>query len=297
MIIPRLVLGTARIAGGVSEGAAVALVRSAFDAGIGAVDTAPSYGLGTAELVVGKALAGHAQVEVATKLGSVRPSHPMLRTLARKIKRLVTAPDGPEADLPPTRIEAPVGNDFSAGALADSLEVSLQRLGRIDAVLLHDVAAQEITPTLLDDLSSLARGKASGYASLAQWDPRLDQHFAQDSIAQCAVDPGWLTGSGSALPERPLRLHSIAKTGLALAAADRTFADSLGQAATLIEADPLTARIAAIYALASVRIPAARLLFASSHPGRLRPLITALQQIDRQQMAEHVAACFAAQAG
>lgn len=297
MIVSRLVLGTARIAGGASEAAAVALVKSAFDAGIGAVDTAPSYGLGTAEQVVGKALAGHPQVDVTTKLGSHRPSHPTLRTWARRIKRLISSPGEPEASLPPARIEAPVGNDFFARAMARSLDLSLERLGRIDALLLHDIAAQEVTSAVLGDLGILAQGRPSGYASYACWDKELDQRFVPESVAQCAPDPGWLTGTASPPHGRPLRLHSIAKTGLALAATDLLFAQGLDRAAGLIEADPLTAQIAAIYALAAARVPQAHLLFTSSHPARLGALIKALQQVDEQHTAATIAACFSAQAG
>lgn len=297
MIVPRLVLGTARIAGGASDGAAVALVKSAFDSGIGAVDTAPSYGLGTAEQVVGKALAEHPQVEVTTKLGSHRPSLPMLRTWVRRVKRLVSSPGEPEASLPPARIAAPVGSDFSAPSMARSLEVSLDRLGQIDALLLHDISAQEVTPAVLSDLAGLAQDRSSGYASYARWDAELDQCFPQESIVQCAPDPDWLIGIVPVPRGRPLRLHSIAKTGLALAAQDPAFAADLQNAARVIEADPMTARIAAIYALASVRMPQARLLFTSSHQARLSALIKALQRVDEQQMAEDIAACFAAQAG
>jgi hypothetical protein len=297
MIVPRLVLGTARIAGGVSESAAVALVKSAFDSGICAVDTAPSYGLGTAERVVGKALADHPQVAVTTKLGSHRPSHPFLRTLGRKIKRAVTSPGEPEASLPPVRIEAQAGNDFSARFMAQSLEISLQKLGRIDALLLHDIAAGEVTPAVLSDLARLAQGRTSGYASYARWDMQLDQCFVSGQIAQCAPDPGWLLGTVPVPQGRPLRLHSIAKTGLALAATNRMFAKNLERASGMIEADPVTARIAAIYALVAIRIPEARLLFTSSHQARLSALTKALQGVDQQHTAAEIAAQFATQAG
>lgn len=297
MIVSRLVLGTARIAGGASERAAVALVRSAFDAGIRAVDTAPSYGLGTAEQVVGKALAGHPQVEVATKLGSHRPSHPLLRTWVRQLKRLASSPGELEASLPPPRIAAPVGNDFSAGFMARSLAMSLERLGRIDVLLLHDISSAEASPAVLGELIRLAQDRTCGYASFAGWDGELDQAFAQGSIAQCAPDPGWLLGTVPVPAGKALRLHSIAKSGLALAATHPDFARNLDRAAGKIAADPLTARIAAIYALTATRVPQARLLFTSSHQPRLAMLIAALEQIDRQQTAAEIAACFAVQPG
>jgi hypothetical protein len=297
MIVPRLVLGTARIAGGASESAAVALVRSALDSGIHAVDTAPSYGLGTAEQVIGKALAGHPQAEVATKLGSHRPSHPLLRTLARRIKRLASSPGQPEASMPPARIAEPTGNDFSAHSMARSFEISLERLGRIDVLLLHDIAAEEVTSAVLGELGTLAQGRSSGYASFARWDMQLDQCFALGSVAQCAPDPGWLLGTKPVPPDRLFRLHSIAKTGLALAAANPIFAQGLDRAAGMIESDPLTARIAAIYALAAVQVPKARFLFTSSHRARLSKLIKALQWVDAHHLAADVAARFAAQPG
>jgi len=297
MIIPRLVLGTARIAGGASQTAALALVKSAFDSGICAVDTAPSYGLGTAEVVVGKALVGHPQVAVATKLGSRRPSHPLLKTFARKIKRLTATPDEPEATFPADRIDRPVGNDFSTKFMAQSFEISQEKLGRIDALLLHDISAEEASPVVLGDLARLARARATGYASFARWDIQLDQYFMPEQIAQCAPDPGWLLGTVAVPKGKPLQLHSIAKTGLALAATNPMFAKSLEDTSGMIDADLMTARIAAIYALASVRIPEARLLFTSSYQARLDALTKALQRVDQQHTAAEIAAQFVTQAG
>jgi len=297
VIVPRLILGTARIAGGFGDREAIAMVGAAFDAGICAVDTAPSYGLGTAEEVVGRGLAGHPQVEVTTKLGSQRPSHPRLRTLARKIKRLATSAGEPTASLPPPQIMAPLGNDFSHAFMARSLALSLERLGRIDTLLLHDISAAEAGPAVLAELERLADGRATGYASLAQWDQQLDSCFAPFHTAQCAPDPAWLLGTASPTHGSRLRLHSLAKTGLALAGADADFAGRLARASVLIDADPPTARIAAIYALAAQRVPQARLLFTSSHRPRLTALITALQQIDIAQAAPEIASCFALQDG
>ena len=157
MIVARLVLGTARIAGGAGEAAAVALVQSAFDSGVCYVDTAPSYGSGTAEVVVGQALAGHPQIAVTTKLGSARPSQPWLRTFARRLKRLARPASTPSAEFAPTRIERPSGSDFTIAAMAQSLEISRERLGRIDLLLLHDVSASEVTAALLESLTGLSR--------------------------------------------------------------------------------------------------------------------------------------------
>ena len=300
MILPRLVLGTARIAGGIDEQRGIALVRSALDSGITHIDTAPSYGMGTAEIVVGKAITGFGQVGVTTKLGSHRPGQAWLRTALRRIKRGFGAPDAMTANLPPPRIAGPSGNDFAPAAMARSLALSCERLGRIDVLLLHDISAPEVTEPVLAELQALAgQIKATaGYAAYARWDAALDAAFPAEAIAQCAPDPRWLSGGAAVLPTRPLWLHSVVKTGLALAASDPQFAIALDRAAAMVEARDLqTGRLAALYALAAGRVPAARLLITSSHRDRLDSLLAAIAGIDRGNRADEIAALFAAQAG
>ena len=294
MILSRLVLGTARIAGGAE---AVALIRSGLDAGICHIDTAPSYGMGTAESIVGEALAGFDQVRVTTKLGSARPALPWLRTLARRLKRSVVSAVEPAADFAPTSISEPSGNDFTLAAMTQSLELSRARLGRVDDLLLHDISLPEVTHLVLANLTKLAGtvGAVPGYAGYAQWDPALDKAFSAGMIAQCAPDPGWLTGLIPAPSARSLRLHSLAKTGLAVAANDLRFAESLDRAAATVTArDQLTARIAALYALAAERLPTARLLIASSRRDRLDAVLAAIAAIDQSGQAGEIAAQFKA---
>lgn len=72
--VSRIGLGTwaigGRTWGGADEAEAIRTLHAAFDAGVNLVDTAPVYGFGRAEEIVGKALAGRrGRVVVATKLG------------------------------------------------------------------------------------------------------------------------------------------------------------------------------------------------------------------------------------
>jgi aryl-alcohol dehydrogenase-like predicted oxidoreductase len=74
--ISRIGLGTWAIGGsgwgGTDEGDAIATVRSAIEHGITFIDTAPVYGFGRAEEIIGKALSGSGQRErviLATKAG------------------------------------------------------------------------------------------------------------------------------------------------------------------------------------------------------------------------------------
>jgi methylglyoxal reductase len=58
--------------GGTDERKSVEAIQAAIDAGINLIDTAPAYGMGLSETIVGKALAGRrGQVVIATKCGLV----------------------------------------------------------------------------------------------------------------------------------------------------------------------------------------------------------------------------------
>ncbi|WP_119270066.1 aldo/keto reductase [Taklimakanibacter deserti] len=58
--------------GGTDEQKSIAAIRESIDRGITLIDTAPAYGLGKAEEIVGKAIAGRrADVVIATKCGLV----------------------------------------------------------------------------------------------------------------------------------------------------------------------------------------------------------------------------------
>jgi aryl-alcohol dehydrogenase-like predicted oxidoreductase len=90
---------------------AVATIRAALDAGITWIDTAPFYGWGRAEAIVGEAIVGRRdEVMILTKCGTVR------------------RPDG-------TWVE-----DGSPAAVRTDLEASLERLrtDHVDVLQLHD---------------------------------------------------------------------------------------------------------------------------------------------------------------
>jgi aryl-alcohol dehydrogenase-like predicted oxidoreductase len=90
---------------------AVAAVRSALDAGVDWIDTAPFYGWGLAEELVGRAIAGRRdEVRILTKCGTVR------------------RPDGRPAE------------DASPASIRAGLRESLRRLGtdHVDVLQVHD---------------------------------------------------------------------------------------------------------------------------------------------------------------
>src|ERR1700745_4286086 len=77
--------------GGTDEAQAIATIRSAVDRGVTLIDTAPAYGFGRSEEIVGKALAesGRRQrVVIATKVGldwkAAQPSRDASKARIRK---------------------------------------------------------------------------------------------------------------------------------------------------------------------------------------------------------------------
>jgi D-threo-aldose 1-dehydrogenase len=125
--VTQLGLGCAPLAGlfePVSGDAARAVVDRAWDEGVRTFDTAPLYGSGLSERRVGAALRERPRDEFV---------------LSTKVGRLLQAGGEPDHLFPQGERAAAVF-DFSADAIARSLEQSLERLGldRIDIALIHD---------------------------------------------------------------------------------------------------------------------------------------------------------------
>ena len=76
MQVPRIALGTWAIGGwmwgGTDEQESIQTIHAALDLGLTLIDTAPVYGFGRSEEIVGKAIAQHGardKVQIATKVG------------------------------------------------------------------------------------------------------------------------------------------------------------------------------------------------------------------------------------
>jgi aryl-alcohol dehydrogenase-like predicted oxidoreductase len=152
-------------------------VRAAIDAGVGFIDTAPFYGWGLAERIVGEAIAGSAaRPLILTKCGTIRlPS------------------GGFREDASPPSVRADV-------------EASLERLGvdRLDAVQVHDPDPDtpientwEALMALVDEgllvgaglsnhsIESMERALAVGPISVVQHQYSLLDHEATGVIEWC----------------------------------------------------------------------------------------------------------------
>jgi D-threo-aldose 1-dehydrogenase len=177
--IGRVGFGCARINGDSEFRSSARLVEAALRAGIRHFDTAPSYGLGMSEAVLGSVLAGVADATVATKVGiarqqsGTRPS-PLRRVYRATLRPLLSRLPGVKARLlrlanraaaavaPPPRV-------LTRDEVMRNLETSLQQLNRsrVDLYLLHEPQQFHITDELREVFDSLKRDGVIGAYGLA----------------------------------------------------------------------------------------------------------------------------------
>lgn len=182
------------------------LVDAAVQAGVTHFDTAPLYGHGRSEVLIGERARGVAGAFVTSKVGlepATPPSalraaagvalgrlpSPLVRGLKSMIRGSPTAPDG----------DQPSGR-FGIDAVTRSIDRSLSRLGRIDRLLLHEVHPADVTDELLAVLDGYRRrgdiaalGVATANAMTLE---ALRRSHGAFTVAHVSVDP-----MGAALPD------------------------------------------------------------------------------------------------
>lgn len=161
----RLAFGTSGLYGGWSYRASMRLLDICYEAGIRHVDTAPLYGLGSSESVVGEFLARHnGQVTVTTKFGlsppKARAAWQTARVLVKPIVSRIPGATRRALNTMSALGSAQVTNfrsPYTAAALRSSLENSLRNLrcARIDIFLLHEARAEDLNDELRHLLDTL----------------------------------------------------------------------------------------------------------------------------------------------
>ncbi|MGL6210890.1 MAG: aldo/keto reductase [Paracoccaceae bacterium] len=153
--------------GGTDDAAAEEAIRAGLDAGITLIDTAPAYGLGHSEEVVGRAIKGRRdQVVLATKCGLVWH-----------------AQRGPYFF---SQGGLPVHRDLSPAAIRHEVEQSLQRLqtDRIDLYITHWQDPSTPIAETVDALKALqAEGKILAFAASNTTPDDLSAYRAAGGIA------------------------------------------------------------------------------------------------------------------
>lgn len=247
-------LGCGRLVGrdGLRESAAI--VEAALELGIRHFDVAPSYGMGTAEEVLGVVLASVADVTITTKVGIQRAAYSRRRAVVRRVAKPLL--DRRRTLKALARRAAPTGTQrepfvFSSDAIRRSLEESLEKLRResVDAFLLHEPLSSDLNAETEHCLDLLAgQGLFSTYG--VGIDARSPRWREFGSIWQSR----W---PGDALDEYRDAVSYV------FHGAVRYAAESDGP-----DASPGDAVRAALE-----RAPRAVLLVSASTPGRLRELV------------------------
>ena len=148
--------------GGTDEAQSIAAIHASLDAGVTLIDTAPVYGLGRSEEIVGKAIAGcRGKAVIATKCGLVWHT--------RKGNHFFDQ-DG-----------KPVHRYLGRDAIIHEVEESLRRLGTdyIDLYITHwqdPTTPIEETVAALDDLKQAGKIRAVGASNVNRWEL---EHYVQ----------------------------------------------------------------------------------------------------------------------
>ena len=172
----RVGLGCASLVGRESFHAAARLVETALDLGIRYFDTAPLYGMGTAEEVLGAVLGSDPNVVIATKIGIGRPPYLPLEAMVRRYAKPLLDRSRPLKAFARSlfmRVRKgggtaapaePVLRDFSAATVHRALEESLRLLkrSRADVYLTHDPSAGDLTPATAEVFQALVAAGTIG---------------------------------------------------------------------------------------------------------------------------------------
>jgi len=170
LITQRLGFGCGRLKGGHEKANALRLVHAALDLGLRHFDTAPPYGLGMSEAVLGEALRGRQEpVSVFTKAGLPRPASPGLMQTARAlVKPLAQRIPGLRHALLKGMAQRAAPASFHPDFVARSFDTSLRLLQRerVDGLLLHEAQAHDALAPLQPLLDRyMADGRLGTYGS------------------------------------------------------------------------------------------------------------------------------------
>jgi D-threo-aldose 1-dehydrogenase len=153
--------GCSQLMGGITRRESIALLETAFDAGIRHFDTAPSYGYGQAESVLGEALLSRRdKITITTKFGIRPPRRQNLLRLARRlVLPAVTRIPSVKSRLGRAAAGLKGRADFSPAELRQSIESSLLALKAdcIDILLLHEANVDDLSDELFVELERNVR--------------------------------------------------------------------------------------------------------------------------------------------
>jgi D-threo-aldose 1-dehydrogenase len=168
MALAQLGFGTSQLMGRIGRKESLRLMEVAYDAGIRHFDTAPLYGLGAAEAMVGEFAAGkRGDITLATKFGIRPPARSPLMDFAKSTARAAVKLVPSMRTALRKRADSMVAHGvFTAEECRASLASSLQQLrtSYVDLFLMHEVLEHQIDAELLQSLDeAMQRGSVRNY--------------------------------------------------------------------------------------------------------------------------------------
>ncbi|MEN9661464.1 MAG: D-threo-aldose 1-dehydrogenase [Verrucomicrobiota bacterium] len=161
--VPRLSFGASSLGAefrSVTLDEVLTSVRTALDCGLSLIDTSPFYGRGMSEVLLGLALKGVPRDSylLCTKLGRYDLTH----------------------------------FDFSAKRVAESVDVSLHRLGtdHLDIVLCHDIEFVPLPQIVEETLPALRKIQQSGkvrFIGFSGYPMKMFRHLLERTTVDCAL--------------------------------------------------------------------------------------------------------------
>jgi aryl-alcohol dehydrogenase-like predicted oxidoreductase len=285
-----LSLGCHNLTGGSSYLRSARLVHCALDLGIRRFDVAPSYGLGTAEATLARALGKRRldpAIEITTKYGIPRPRFGRVaawvrepyRALSRLRDALATAPAARPASAPAAAGCSAIYGGTARAAIEASLKV--MRIDRIAAFLSHERLNAELAERFSGDMTELLReglvGKVGCSGEIANVRFMLAQAKGVAGVAQVSILHRHLVAGVS-----EMRLFNLGAIARRIAQTDSEAEDAGTLTTTLRDAlsgrndlNPIGRALAGVLAAAGLRAPEAILIVNASNAERLAAVVAA----------------------
>jgi D-threo-aldose 1-dehydrogenase len=221
----RLGFGCSSLMGASSRRASLAILESAYDAGIRHFDVAPMYGYGEAESCLGEFLQRHRdQVTITTKYGIPPAKKSSLISVGRRIAGpIVRSFPGLKQRLASTAnavTHNPERATFTSSQAKASLQRSLAalRIDHIDLWLLHEASAADLQDdTLLDLLEEEVRKNTIGTFGIGSAASKIPALLAERPAYCRTLQYEWsvldpIIEAKSLSPLKQFRIHHRALT-------------------------------------------------------------------------------------
>jgi aryl-alcohol dehydrogenase-like predicted oxidoreductase len=203
--VSRVAFGCARIFGGSEIKDSAKLIEAALKAGIRHFDTAPSYGSGESEKVLGAILSGDRDVTITSKVGvparDGSDGKNLVRVAYRKVLRpalsmvpglklaMLRAVKGGLTGLPPRNLTRQ-RRQLAPDEVKRGLDASLKALkrDRVDVFLIHEPDQFELTSDIVETFNQLKKQGMIGAYGLA-FDRTANEALSFGSVVQARYSP------------------------------------------------------------------------------------------------------------